>query len=180
MFSVSVWRRSDIVGCAPHSDELLVKHILVPLHHQLVCACDTVEPVDVIELFDDVTAEQVACTARAESPAFDVLWVAPQQVAHGALVRHLLFAVDDAYLVESVDRGREATVYAEGGMVDEGGEGEVVEDLGTVPPHVHAAVLANTLIASRSIQHNTVRHERSLTPTAPLQEAAVCTRLTSS
>jgi len=50
--------------------------------------------VGLVELGADVAAEKVAGAARRQAPALDVLRVAPQQVAHGAVVRHLLLPVD--------------------------------------------------------------------------------------
>lgn len=45
-----------------------------------------------------VRAKQVPCAARAEAPPLNILRVRPQQVAHGAVVRHLLLAVNRADL----------------------------------------------------------------------------------
>ena len=40
-------------------------------------------------------------------------------------------------LVKSLDGGTQATVDTEDLAVDDGGQGEVVEDLCAVPPHLH-------------------------------------------
>ncbi len=49
----------------------------------------------------DVPAEEEAGAARGEAPALDVVWVGPEEVAHGPVVRDFLFAVDCADLVRS-------------------------------------------------------------------------------
>ena len=68
-----------------------------------------------VERLDDVLAEQEAGPARGEPPAVDVVRVRPEEVAHGALVGHLLLAVEEPDLVDRVDQGREAAVHAEDG-----------------------------------------------------------------
>ena len=78
----------------------------------LVRARDELDRVGRIELRDDVAAKQVARAARAEAPPVNVLRVAPHEVAHRAVVWHLLLAVDHADLVQSVDGRREPTVHA--------------------------------------------------------------------
>lgn len=40
-------------------------------------------------------------------------------------------------------------MYAHHSVFDEGGEGEVVEDLGTVAPHIHTTELLQTLQLSK-------------------------------
>ena len=40
-------------------------------------------------------------------------------------------------LVKSLDGGTQSTVHTEDLAVDDGGQGEVVEDLCAVPPHLH-------------------------------------------
>jgi hypothetical protein len=51
---------TDVVGRAPHGDELLVEHVFETLHDELMCACDDVDVIRVIELFHDVRAEEEA------------------------------------------------------------------------------------------------------------------------
>jgi len=131
-----------VVGCAPDSDDRPVEHDLVPLHRELVRARDEVERVVVRECLGDVPAEEKACTARGEAPACDVVGVGPEEVAHGAVVRHFLLAVDRAYLVYARQVRAQAAMHTEHASVDNGAEREVVEDLAAVAPDVRGAVLA--------------------------------------
>ena len=62
----------------------------------------------------------------------------------GARRKRTLLAVDDADLVQRVDGRRQAAVDAKNAVIDDGAEGEVVKDVGAVPPHVHRPVLALT------------------------------------
>ena len=135
-----------VVGRRPDGQHGLVEVPLVALHDELVGATNEVDVVGVVELSDHVAAEQVAGAARTHAPADDLLRVGPKQIANGALVRHLLLAVDGAYLIESGDGGREAAVHAEDLLVDDGRQADVVEDLRAVLPHANRAVLAQALV----------------------------------
>lgn len=104
------------------------------------------QAVVVVEGLGDILAKSVTRTSRRDAPSAPVIRVGPEQVAHGTLVRHLLYAVERPDVVERVDAGREAAVQAEDLVVDERGEGEVVEEVGEVLPHVGVAVLAEALI----------------------------------
>lgn len=59
---------------------------------------------------------------------------------------NLLNSVKRSDIIESINTRRKASVQAEDLVVDEGGEGKVVEQVGEVLPHVGISVLAETLI----------------------------------
>lgn len=61
-------------------------------------------------------------------------------------MRNLLDAVQGSDVVQRVDAGRETAVETEDLVVDEGGEGEVVEEVGEVLPDVGVAVLSEALV----------------------------------
>lgn len=54
--------------------------------------------VGLVELRTDVTPKEVASTTGAQAPAFDILWIRPQQITHGPIVRHFLLSVYRANL----------------------------------------------------------------------------------
>ena len=58
----------------------------------------------------------------------------------------LLVPLNEPDLVQGPDVGREAAVDAEDLAVDEGGDGEHVEHLAAVAPHVTVAVLVLALV----------------------------------
>lgn len=99
-----------------------------------------------VESLGDVLPECVACTTRRDAPATPIVWVRPQEVAHWALVRNLLNAVERSDVVQRVDAGGKTTVKTENLVVDEGGQREVVEEVGEVLPDVGVAVLPEALI----------------------------------
>lgn len=119
---------------------------LEALHYQLVCTANHVDIVRAVELGDHVRAKEIASAARRHAPASLVLRIAPKQVAHGPVVRHLLLPVDAANLVEVLDGRRQPAVHAEYFAVDDRRKAEVVEDLRAVPPHGRRSVLAQALI----------------------------------
>lgn len=61
-------------------------------------------------------------------------------------MRNLLNSVKSSDVIEGIDTGRETSVEAEDLVVDEGGQGEVVEQVGEVLPDVGISVLAETLV----------------------------------
>lgn len=100
----------------------------------------------VIERLRDVLPESVSSTTGRDPPAASVVGITPQQVAHGPLVGNLLDAVEGADVVEGVDGGTQTAVETEDLVFDEGGEGEVVEQIGEVLPDIGVAVLAQAFI----------------------------------
>ena len=119
-----------VVRRAPHRHHALVLEVpLEPLLHELMRTCNKLQVVDVVELRRDLVPKQPARAAGTDRPRLHLFRVAPDQVAERALVRDLLRARDDADLVERADLGREAAVHAEHLAVDDGGQGQEVEDL---------------------------------------------------
>ena len=134
-----------VVGRAPDRHHALV--LEVPLEaflHELVRARNQLQIVDMVEFGRDLVAKEPARTARTDGPRFHLFGIAPDQVAKGALVRDLLGARDDADLVQGADLGREAAVHAEDFAVDDGGQGQEVEDLAGGFPDGGVAVLLLT------------------------------------
>lgn len=125
---------------------MLTEHPLISLHDKLVGAGDGVHFIGVVELAADITAKKVPGAARAEAPAFNLFGVRPEEVAHGAVMRDFLLSIDCANLVEGLDAGGKAAVDAEDSVVDDGGEGDVIEDVGAVLPHVDASVFPQALV----------------------------------
>ena len=64
-------------------------------------------------LVRNLGAEQPAGTSGADGPGVHVLWVGPDQVTEGPLVRNLLVAFNSADLVQGLDVRRQATVNAQ-------------------------------------------------------------------
>lgn len=104
------------------------------------------ETVVVVERLRDVLAERVSGTSGRNSPAAPVVGVGPEQVAHGTLVRHLLYPVQRANVVQRVNARGETAVETEDLAIDKSGEGEVVKEVGEVLPDVGVAVLAQALV----------------------------------
>lgn len=58
-------------------------------------------------------------------------------------MRNLLLSVDGPNLVDGVvDAGTETSVHAEETIVDDRCQGEVVEYVSTIPPHVERTILS--------------------------------------
>ena len=75
-----------------------------------------------------------------------VVWVGPQEIAHGTFVRHFNLSIDCSDLVECVQVGREATVKAENLVLDHRSKRQQIEQIGIVLPDVGIAVFTEALI----------------------------------
>lgn len=106
-----------------------------------------------------IHSEQAARAAWRLIPALPtrtLLRVAPQQVAHGAFVRHFLEAIErrdlrvnggeKENLTEGGDERREPTVQAEDGVADKGADRNVVKQIGEIAPDDGGLVFAKTLL----------------------------------
>jgi hypothetical protein len=61
-------------------------------------------------------------------------------------VWNFLYTIKCSDVIEGIDAGGKTSVEAEDLVVDEGGEGEVVEEIGEVLPYIGVAIFAETLI----------------------------------
>ena len=107
---------------------------------------DQRQAVVVIERLTNILAKGIPRSSRANTPSTPIIRITPEQITHGALMRHLLNPIERADIVERVDAGRQAAVQTEDLVVDERGQGQVVEQVGKVLPHVGVAVLAQAFV----------------------------------
>jgi hypothetical protein len=61
-------------------------------------------------------------------------------------MRYFLYAVKRSDVVEGVDAWGETSVKAEDLIIDEGGKGEIVEQIGEVLPDIRVAILSKTFV----------------------------------
>lgn len=109
-------------------------------------SCHQCQAVVVVKGLTNVLAKSVAGTSWAYSPSASVVGVTPKQVAHGAFMGHLLDSVKSADVVKGINTRRETTVETEDLVVNEGCEGEVVEEVGKVLPDIGVAVFAQAFV----------------------------------
>jgi len=109
-------------------------------------ARDQRQTIVMIKRLADILPKGITRPARADAPATSIVGVAPQQIAHGPFVRHLLDAVELADIIERVDAGTEAAVQTKDLVIDERRQGQVVKEIREEFPHVCVAVLAQALI----------------------------------
>lgn len=135
-----------VIGRTEDGDHIPILTPIVALHDQLMCSCDQGQAVVVVERLRDVLSKRIASTSWTYAPSAPIVWVTPQQVAHWALMRHLLNAVEASNVVKGVDAGRKTSVEAEDLVVDESGEREIVEQVREELPDVGIAVLPQAFI----------------------------------
>lgn len=75
-----------------------------------------------------------------------IVRVAPEQIAHGSLVRHFLQTIQGSDVVQGVDRRAQAAVEAEDLAIHQRGEGQEVEQVREMLPHGRVAVLAQAFV----------------------------------
>mmetsp|Transcript_19392 Transcript_19392/g.56728 ORF Transcript_19392/g.56728 Transcript_19392/m.56728 type:complete len:305 (+) Transcript_19392:329-1243(+) len=124
-------------------------HLVTPIvavHDQLMGPADQIEAVLVIPLLRNVLAEGESGPAGADAPAAPFVRIAPEEVAHGSLVGHLLHSIQLPHVIERIDGRAEAAVEAKDAVLHERRQGEVVEEIREHLPHVGRAVLPNALV----------------------------------
>ena len=99
-----------------------------------------------VESLRDVLSESVACSSWRYSPSASIIWVGPQKITHGSFMWNFLYTIESSNVVEGIDTGGETSVETEDLIIDEGGQGEVVEQIGEVFPDIGIAIFAKTLI----------------------------------
>src|SRR3954467_2908948 len=107
---------------------------------------DKRETIVMVERLADVLTECVTSSSGAYSPSATVVWVGPKQIAHGTLVRHLLYPVQSTDVIKRVNARRETSVETEDLVVNERGERQEVEQVCEVLPDVGVAVFAQALV----------------------------------
>lgn len=119
---------------------------LVSLHDQLMRPANHINIIRRIELRHHVTAKQESSAARRHPPADRILRIAPQQIAHRSVVRHLLFPIDRPDLVQILNRRTQSAVHAEYLPIDYGRQTQIVKDLGAIAPHIGRTVFPHAFI----------------------------------
>lgn len=110
-----------------------------------MCAENVCHGVDLEEFLDDLCAKGVTSSSWTQRKLVAVgVRITPDQVGHRTFVWDFSEAVDDLDLIDTMDARRQTAVDAEDLVVDDAGEGEVVEHVGEVMPDGGVAVFATT------------------------------------
>mmetsp|Transcript_6181 Transcript_6181/g.18522 ORF Transcript_6181/g.18522 Transcript_6181/m.18522 type:complete len:200 (-) Transcript_6181:145-744(-) len=99
-----------------------------------------------VKLFGHVLAELEPGAPCREGPPWGVCRVRPEQVADGAIVGHLLDAVEVPDVVQGRQAGGEARMCAEDPVLDHGSEGQIVEDVHEGLPDPRVAIQPHALL----------------------------------
>ena len=135
-----------VVGCGEDRDDVALVCPVVAVHDKLMGARDSSQAVRVVKLLRDVLSEGVTSASGRDAPTAAVIGVGPEQVTDGAFVGGLLHAVELANLVKCINAGGETTVQTEDLAGDHGRQGQVIEELSELLPHVGVAVLTQALV----------------------------------
>lgn len=88
----------------------------------------------------------LTCPSWRDTPPAAIVRVRPQQIAHGAFVRHLLHSVERSNVVERVQSRAQATVEAKDGVVNRRSQWQVIKQVSEMLPDVCVSVLAQALV----------------------------------
>lgn len=135
-----------VIGSAENRHHISILAPVVSFHDQLVCSGYQCKTIVMIECFRDVLTEGVPGTSWTDTPSTSVVRITPEEITHRTLVGNFLDSVKRSDVVECVDAWRQPTVQAEDLVVDEGGKGEVVEEVGEVFPDIGVAVFSQAFV----------------------------------
>lgn len=129
-----------------NSDNIPILTPIVSFHHQLMSSRHQSQAVILVKRLRDILAERVTRSSRGDSPSAAIIRIRPQQIAHRAFVRDFLDTVEGTDVVKRVDTGRQPSVKTEDLIIDEGGKGKVIKEVGEEFPHVGVAVFTEALV----------------------------------
>jgi len=119
---------------------------VITFHHKLMSSGHESETITVVKCLRDILTKGVSSSSGGDAPAASVIWVRPEQITHGALMRHLLQPVQGPDMVQSVNAGGEAAVQTEDLAVHQRREGQVVKQVREVFPNVCVSVFSQALV----------------------------------
>ena len=127
-------------------DHVTILAPIVSFHHQLMSPRNKGQPIVVIECLGNILPKRVPSTPRTYPPSTSIIRITPQQIAHGAFMRDLLDPIKCPDVVQGIYARRKPSVEAEDLVVDQGGEGQVVEQICKVFPDIGVAVFSEALV----------------------------------
>jgi hypothetical protein len=113
---------------------------IIALHDQLMSSGHEREAIVVVEGLGNVLPKGVACTSGGYTPPAAVIRVGPQQIAHGALMRHFLDAVQGSNIIKGVYTGGQSSVKTKDLVINQGGEGKEIKEVCKEPTQRSAQV----------------------------------------
>lgn len=108
--------------------------------------CYQSQAVVVVERLRDILSKSVPGATRRDSPSTSIVWIRPEEIAHGSFVRHLLNAIKRTNIVQSVDARRQPAVQAEDLIIDQGSKRQVVKQICEVFPDIGVAIFPEALV----------------------------------
>ena len=135
-----------VVRGREHRDDIPVVRPVVAVHHKLMCSCDQLQVIRVVELLRDILTERVSCTSWRDTPTASIIWIRPQEITDWPLMRNLHDSIELLNLIESIDTWRKSSMKAENVSLDDSGQWQVIEKTCEVLPNIGITVLSEALI----------------------------------
>jgi hypothetical protein len=111
-----------------------------------MCSCHKGETIVVVERLRNILPKGISSTTGRDTPSTAIIRIRPEEIAHRALMRHLLYPIQRTNVVQGINTRGETSVKTEDLVVDESGERKVVEQVGKVLPHIRIAVFPQALV----------------------------------
>ena len=135
-----------VVRCAEDGHHISILAPIVALHDELMRSRDQCQAIIVVERLADVLTKSLASASWTDAPATSIVRITPQQITHWPLVRHFLNPVQTSNIIQCIDTRAQTSVQAKDLVVNQSGEGKVVEEISEEFPDIGVAVLAQTLV----------------------------------
>lgn len=135
-----------VVWGGPYSDKFFRKYFLKPLHDQLMSPANERDPVSSIKLLDAGLPKDKACASWGNQPAFNIVRVRPHQIAHCPSIGDFLLPLKRPDVINVGGCGWETSVDTENFVVNECNQGQEVEYVCKVLPHVQGSIFPQALI----------------------------------
>jgi hypothetical protein len=135
-----------VVGSGEDGDYVSFVSPVVAVHDQLMSSSYSDEAIGVVELLRDILSERITSSSGGDTPTASVIRVGPEQVTDRAFMRYFLDSVELLNLVKSVDTGRKSSMEAEDGVINDSGQGEIIEQLGEEHPDVRVTIFPQALV----------------------------------
>jgi len=135
-----------VVRSREHCDDVPVVRPVVAIHHKLMCSCDELQVIRVIELLRDILTKRVSRTSWRDTPTASIIWIRPQKITDWSLMRNLHDSIELLNLIESIDTWRKSSMKAENVSLNDSGQWQVIEETCEVLPNIGITVLSETLV----------------------------------
>jgi hypothetical protein len=136
-----------IVWCGPNSNKILISEpVFEAVHDKLMRSGNQGNVIDVIKLSCHSRSKEPSGTSGRHGPSFNIFRVGPHKITERSFVWDLHSSVNESYLIDGFNLGRETSVNTEDLAFDDSTNAEIIEYFCAIFPRVGISILSNSLI----------------------------------